>query len=121
MAGEQGDGTAGLRCDDVERGKKEPVRVVREPEATLARSRVRPFEQGICLYGAFACQALFNARECSGPFNIKRAEGEPALVRGNVALRPCIRLDPRWIQTMKQSFASAARLRGGKDPFSTSA
>ena len=27
-------------------------------------------------------------------FNIKRAEGEPALVRGDVALRPCIRLDP---------------------------
>src|SRR5208337_5414358 len=65
VAGEQGDGTAGLRCDDVERGKKEPVRVVREPEATLARSRVRPFEQGICLYGAFACQALFNARVLS--------------------------------------------------------
>jgi hypothetical protein len=26
-----------------------------------------------------------------GPFNVNRAEGEPALVRGNVALRPCIR------------------------------
>src|SRR5271157_6148927 len=25
------------------------------------------------------------------PSNIKRTEGEPALVRGNVALRPCIR------------------------------
>jgi len=61
---------------------------------------------------------LSSVIQCSGPFNIKRAEGEPALVRGNVALRPCIRLDPGWIHTMKQSFASAARLRGGRDPFS---
>ena len=35
----------------------------------------------------------------------------------HVALRPCIRLDPLGIHTMKQSFASAARFRGGKDPF----
>jgi hypothetical protein len=27
--------------------------------------------------------------------------------------RPCIRLDPQGIRTMKQSFASAAGLRGG--------
>ena len=31
-----------------------------------------------------------------------------------IAPRPCIRLDTRRIQTMKQPFASAARLRGGR-------
>jgi hypothetical protein len=31
----------------------------------------------------------------------------------SIAPRPCIRLDPRWTRTMKQSFASAAKLRGG--------
>jgi len=31
----------------------------------------------------------------------------------SIAPRPCIRLDPCWIRTMKQSFASTARLRGG--------
>src|SRR5215468_11260883 len=31
----------------------------------------------------------------------------------SIALRPCIRLDPCWTRTMKQSFASTARLRGG--------
>src|ERR1700677_1646416 len=32
--------------------------------------------------------------------------------RATLAPRPCIRLDPCWIPTMKQPFASAARLRG---------
>jgi hypothetical protein len=30
-----------------------------------------------------------------------------------IAPQPCIRLDPRWTRTMKQPFASTARLRGG--------
>ena len=33
--------------------------------------------------------------------------------RESIAPQPCIRLDPRGVRTMKQSFASAARLRGG--------
>lgn len=31
----------------------------------------------------------------------------------SIAPRPCIRLDPQRVRTMKQSMASAARLRGG--------
>src|ERR1700734_1965827 len=39
--------------------------------------------------------------------------GEPAVGTRDFALHPCIRLAPCWGRTMKQSFASAARLRGG--------
>ena len=39
--------------------------------------------------------------------------GEPAHWARSIAPRPCIRLDPCWTRTMKQSFASTARLRGG--------
>ena len=42
----------------------------------------------------------------------KRTEGSPPW-RANLAPQPCIRLDPRGVRTMKQPFASAARLRGG--------
>src|SRR5208283_4257589 len=42
----------------------------------------------------------------------RRSEGSPPS-RATLAPRPCIRLDPCWIPTMKQPFASAARLRGG--------
>src|SRR4051812_38654320 len=41
----------------------------------------------------------------------KRTEGSPP-VRANLAPRPCIRLDPPGVRTMKQPCASAARLRG---------
>jgi hypothetical protein len=51
-----------------------------------------------------------------GSFQRQTNRGEPALVRDDAALRPCIRSDPRGIRTMKQSFASAARLRGGGNP-----
>src|SRR4029077_16787820 len=39
--------------------------------------------------------------------------GEPAHWARSIAPRPCIRLDPCWTRTMKQSFASTARPRGG--------
>src|ERR1700684_2268601 len=39
--------------------------------------------------------------------------GEPAVGTRDFALHPCIRLAPCWGRTMKKSFASAARLRGG--------
>src|ERR1700710_1563811 len=39
--------------------------------------------------------------------------GEPAVGTRDFALHPCIRLAPCWGRTTKQSFASAARLRGG--------
>ena len=35
------------------------------------------------------------------------------MAREGIAPRPCIRLDPSEGRTMKQSFASAARLRDG--------
>lgn len=41
----------------------------------------------------------------------ERTEGSP-LVRANLAPRPCIRLDPPGVRTMKQPCASEARLRG---------
>jgi hypothetical protein len=52
-------------------------------------------------------------------FNIKRAEGEPAWVRGMSRYDLVFGWIQGWIHTMKQSFASAARLRGGRNPFST--
>jgi hypothetical protein len=41
----------------------------------------------------------------------ERTEGSPP-VRANLAPRPCIRLDPPGVRTMKQPCASGARLRG---------
>ena len=41
-----------------------------------------------------------------------RSEGSPPWAR-SMAPQPCIRLDPHRVRTMKQSFASAAGLRGG--------
>src|ERR1700760_3527832 len=49
------------------------------------------------------------------PPPVGRAEmpgGDPAVGTRDFALHPCIRLAPCWGRTMKQSFASAARLRG---------
>jgi hypothetical protein len=47
---------------------------------------------------------------CCGQY-IQKIRGSP-LSRATLAPRPCIRLDPCGIPTMKQPFASAARLRG---------
>ena len=45
---------------------------------------------------------------------VRMTRGEPAVGTRDFALHPCIRLAPCWGRTMKQSFASAARLRGGE-------
>jgi hypothetical protein len=45
--------------------------------------------------------------------SVGTTRGEPAHWARSIAPRPCIRLDPCWTRTMKQSFASTARLRGG--------
>src|ERR1700757_2426497 len=45
--------------------------------------------------------------------SVGTTRGESAHWARSIAPRPCIRLDPRWTRTMKQSFASTARLRGG--------
>ena len=90
----------------------------------------------ICLYGAFRSQVtFFNAafvsfkgssgcrpwisrRSSGGLSGTQTNRGEPANWARSIAPHPCIRLDRRAIRTMKQSFASAARLRGG-GPFSS--
>src|SRR6266850_6623591 len=43
--------------------------------------------------------------------SVGTTRGEPAHWARSIAPRPCIRLDPCWTRTMKQSFASTARLR----------
>src|SRR6059058_5639057 len=45
--------------------------------------------------------------------SVGTTRGEPAHWARSIAPRPCIRLDPCWTRTMKQSFPSTARLRGG--------
>ena len=45
--------------------------------------------------------------------SVGTTRGEPAHWARSIAPRPCIRLDPCWTRTMKQSSASTARLRGG--------
>jgi hypothetical protein len=45
--------------------------------------------------------------------SVGTTRGEPAHWARSIAPRPCIRLDPCWTRTMKQPFASTARLRGG--------
>jgi hypothetical protein len=62
------------------------------------------------LYGVSLVKRYFMLRS----FQHQPSRGGARLGARNVALRPCIRLDPQWTQTMKQPFASAARLRGGR-------
>jgi hypothetical protein len=78
------------------------------------------------LYGAYEVKGdvglpSFNATTSIGLWTgqgsvVERIKNEP---RGachparSDALQTCIRLGPRGTRTMKQSFASAARLRGG--------
>jgi hypothetical protein len=57
---------------------------------------------------------LSSVIQCLDPSTSTEPRGSPPWVRVSVALRPCIRLDPGRIRTMKQSFASAARLQGGR-------
>ena len=60
---------------------------------------------GVCIDGCRSAAA-----------RMRMVENEPRGARHCariLAPHPCIRLAPSWSRTMKQSFASAARLRGG--------
>jgi len=76
-------------------------------EVTTRPSGARPLGMALISVTITHCSAL-----CPGEAARKQTEGSPPS-RANLAPQPCIRLDPRGVRTMKQPFASAARLQGG--------
>ena len=138
---DQGEGEAaiGIRvsCKDAIRGGP-PHHPVAEQRALLSDSGRASPRPSTSLYGAFSVKgvgvsilsvqrpgpgaagvtATSQAATAPGPgrWVSERIDNEPRGARHcarSLAPRPCIRLDPLGTRTMKQSFASAAGLRGG--------